>query len=152
MSDKTSDKTMRLAVLIDADNAQASLIGQILSKISSLGIPIVIRIYGDFTNPCNGSWKTCLQQHAIKPMQQYSYSKGKNSTDSALIIDAMDLLYSRKFDGFCLITSDSDFTSLAMRLREENLTIYGFGKQATPQAFKNSCHKFFTTESVKAKK
>ena len=107
------------------------------------------RIYGDFTAPASSSWKKVLQRYAIKPVQQFAYSTGKNATDSTLIIDAMDLLYTRKFDGFCLITSDSDFTGLAMRLREEGLTVLGFGEKKTPEAFRNACHKFVFTEVLR---
>lgn len=107
------------------------------------------RIYGDFTAPTSASWKKVLQKYAIKPVQQFAYTTGKNATDSTLIIDAMDLLYTRKFDGFCLITSDSDFTGLAMRLREEGLTVLGFGEKKTPEAFRNACHKFVFTEVLR---
>ena len=107
------------------------------------------RIYGDFTAPTSASWKKVLQKYAIKPVQQFAYTTGKNATDSTLIIDAMDLLYTRKFDGFCLITSDSDFTGLAMRLREEGLTVLGFGEKKTPDAFRNACHKFVFTEILR---
>ena len=107
------------------------------------------RIYGDFTLSTSSSWKKVLQRYAIKPVQQFAYTTGKNATDSTLIIDAMDLLYTRKFDGFCLITSDSDFTGLAMRLREEGLTVLGFGEKKTPEAFRNACHKFVFTEVLR---
>ncbi len=107
------------------------------------------RIYGDFTASSSSSWKKVLQRYAIKPVQQFAYTTGKNATDSTLIIDAMDLLYTRKFDGFCLITSDSDFTGLAMRLREEGLTVLGFGEKKTPDAFRNACHKFVFTEVLR---
>ncbi len=107
------------------------------------------RIYGDFTAPTSSSWKKVLQRYAIKPVQQFAYTTGKNATDSTLIIDAMDLLYTRKFDGFCLITSDSDFTGLAMRLREEGLTVFGFGEKKTPEAFRNACHRFVFTEVLR---
>ncbi len=107
------------------------------------------RIYGDFTAQTSSSWKKVLQRYAIKPVQQFAYTTGKNATDSTLIIDAMDLLYTRKFDGFCLITSDSDFTGLAMRLREEGLTVLGFGEKKTPEAFRNACHKFVFTEVLR---
>ncbi|WPL13661.1 NYN domain protein [Thiorhodovibrio litoralis] len=117
------EPTIRLAVLIDADNAQAAVIDGLLAEIARFGEATVKRIYGDFTSPTSSSWKKVLQQYAIKPVQQFAYTTGKNATDSTLIIDAMDLLYTRKFDGFCLITSDSDFTGLAMRIREEGLTV-----------------------------
>jgi hypothetical protein len=141
--------TLRLAVLIDADNAQAAVIEGLLAEIARFGEATVRRIYGDFTNQLNSSWKKVLQRYAIKPVQQFAYTTGKNATDSTLIIDAMDLLYTRKFDGFCLITSDSDFTGLAMRLREEGLMVLGFGEQKTPEAFRNACHKFVFTEVLR---
>jgi hypothetical protein len=138
-----------LAVLIDADNAQAAVIEGLLAEIARFGEATVKRIYGDFTAPTSSSWKKVLQRYAIKPVQQFAYTTGKNATDSTLIIDAMDLLYTRKFDGFCLITSDSDFTGLAMRLREEGLTVLGFGEKKTPEAFRNACHKFVFTEVLR---
>jgi hypothetical protein len=141
--------TVRLAVLIDADNAQSAVIEGLLAEIARFGEATVRRIYGDFTAPTSASWKKVLQQYAIKPMQQFAYTTGKNATDSMLIIDAMDLLYTRKFDGFCLVTSDSDFTGLAMRLREEGNQVLGFGEQKTPEAFRNACHKFVFTEVLR---
>ena len=131
---ESEEPTLRLAVLIDADNAQATVIEALLAEIARFGEATVKRIYGDFTASASSSWKKVLQKYAIKPVQQFAYTTGKNATDSALIIDAMDLLYTRKFDGFCLITSDSDFTGLAMRLREEGLTVLGFGEKKTPDA------------------
>ena len=146
---ESEDHSMRLAVLIDADNAQAAVIEGLLAEVARFGEATVKRIYGDFTSPHSSSWKKVLQKYAIKPVQQFAYTTGKNATDSTLIIDAMDLLYTRKFDGFCLVTSDSDFTGLAMRLREEGLYVFGFGEQKTPEAFKNSCHKFIFTEVLR---
>ncbi len=146
---ESEEPTLRLAVLIDADNAQAAVIEGLLAEIARFGEATVRRIYGDFTSQSSASWKKVLQRYAIKPVQQYAYTTGKNATDSALIIDAMDLLYTRRFDGFCLITSDSDFTGLAMRLREEGLTVLGFGEQKTPEAFRNACHKFLFTEVLR---
>lgn len=146
---EAEEPTLRLAVLIDADNAQAAVIEGLLAEIARFGEATVKRIYGDFTAPTSASWKKVLQQYAIKPIQQFAYTTGKNATDSTLIIDAMDLLYTRKFDGFCLITSDSDFTGLAMRLREEGLTVLGFGEKKTPDAFRNACHKFIFTEFLR---
>jgi len=146
---EAEEPTLRLAVLIDADNAQAAVIEGLLAEIARFGEATVKRIYGDFTSPASASWKKILQKYAIKPVQQFAYTTGKNATDSALIIDAMDLLYTRKFDGFCLITSDSDFTGLAMRLREEGLTVLGFGEKKTPEAFRNACHKFLFTEILR---
>jgi hypothetical protein len=148
---ESEEPTLRLAVLIDADNAQAAVIEGLLAEIARFGEATVKRIYGDFTTTASGSWKKVLQQYAIKPVQQFAYTVGKNATDSTLIIDAMDLLYTRKFDGFCLVTSDSDFTGLAMRLREEGLTVFGFGEQKTPMAFRNACHKFLFTEVLRQK-
>lgn len=147
---ETEEPTLRLAVLIDADNAQATVIEGLLAEIARFGEATVRRIYGDFTSTASSSWKKVLQRYAIKPVQQFAYSTGKNATDSTLIIDAMDLLYTRKFDGFCLITSDSDFTGLAMRLREEGLTVFGFGEKKTPEAFRNACHKFLFTEVIRS--
>jgi hypothetical protein len=146
---ESEEPTLRLAVLIDADNAQAAVIEGLLAEIARFGEATVRRIYGDFTASTSSSWKKVLQRYAIKPVQQFAYSTGKNATDSTLIIDAMDLLYSRKFDGFCLITSDSDFTGLAMRLREEGLMVLGFGEKKTPEAFRNACHKFVFTEVLR---
>jgi NYN domain/OST-HTH/LOTUS domain len=146
---ESEEPTLRLAVLIDADNAQATVIEGLLAEIATFGEATVKRIYGDFTAPTSSSWKKVLQRYAIKPVQQFTYTTGKNATDSTLIIDAMDLLYTRKFDGFCLITSDSDFTGLAMRLREEGLTVLGFGEKKTPEAFRNACHKFVFTEVLR---
>lgn len=143
------EQSLKLAVLIDADNAQAAVIEELLAEIATFGEATVKRIYGDFTASTSSSWKKVLQQYAIKPVQQFAYSTGKNATDSTLIIDAMDLLYTRKFDGFCLITSDSDFTGLAMRLREEGLMVFGFGEKKTPDAFRNACHKFIFTEVLR---
>ncbi len=146
---ESEDPSMRLAVLIDADNAQAAVIEGLLAEVARFGEATVKRIYGDFTSSHSSSWKKVLQKYAIKPVQQFAYTTGKNATDSTLIIDAMDLLYTRKFDGFCLVTSDSDFTGLAMRLREEGIIVFGFGEQKTPDAFKNSCHKFIFTEVLR---
>lgn len=141
---------MRLAVLIDADNAQAAVIESLLTEVAGIGEAVVKRIYGDFTSPHSAAWKKVLQRHAIKPVQQFAYTTGKNATDSTLIIDAMDLLYTRSFDGFCLVTSDSDFTGLAMRIREEGLQVLGFGESKTPEAFRNACHRFVLTEILRA--
>ncbi len=146
---ESEEPTLRLAVLIDADNAQAAVIEGILAEVARFGEATVKRIYGDFTSPHSSSWKKVLQKYAIKPVQQFAYTTGKNSTDSTLIIDAMDLLYTRRFDGFCLVTSDSDFTGLATRIREEGLTVLGFGEQKTPDAFRNACHKFVLTELLR---
>lgn len=146
---ETDDTHLRLAVLIDADNAQATVIEALLAEVARLGDATVRRIYGDFTAPTSASWKKVLQRNAIKPVQQFAYSTGKNSTDSTLIIDAMDLLYTGNFDGFALVTSDSDFTGLAMRLREEGLMVFGFGEKKTPEAFRNACHRFVFVEVLR---
>jgi len=146
---ESEDPSQRLAILIDADNAQAAVIEGLMAEIAKYGEAIVKRIYGDFTSPQSAPWKKVLQKYAIKPMQQFAYTTGKNATDSMLIIDAMDLLYTRKFDGFCLVSSDSDFTGLATRLREEGLVVYGFGERKTPEAFRNACQKFVFTEVLR---
>jgi uncharacterized LabA/DUF88 family protein len=146
---ESEEPAQKLAVLIDADNAQASIIEALLTEIANYGEATVKRIYGDFTAPTSAQWKKELHKHAIKPVQQFAYTTGKNATDSTLIIDAMDLLYTRRFDGFCLVSSDSDFTGLALRLREEGLMVFGFGEQKTPEPFRNACHKFVFTEVLR---
>ena len=137
---------LRLAVLIDADNARASIIDALIEEITELGVSSIKRIYGDWTQPNLNSWKEILQQHAIQPIQQFRNTVGKNATDSAMIIDAMDLLYSAQLDGFCIVSSDSDFTRLASRIRESGKLAYGFGEKKTPSAFIKSCDRFFFTE------
>jgi uncharacterized LabA/DUF88 family protein len=137
--------------LIDADNAQASIVEGLLSEIAKYGTANVKRIYGDWTLPRLKGWKDILLQYSIQPIQQFGYTTGKNATDSALIIDAMDLLYSGKFDGFCIISSDSDFTKLASRIREAGLFVYGFGEKKTPKAFVSACDKFIFTEVLRSK-
>lgn len=139
----------KLAVLIDADNAQPSVIENLLAEIAKYGTANVKRIYGDWTQPQLKSWKEILLNHSIQPIQQFGYTKGKNATDSALIIDAMDLLYTQEFDGFCLISSDSDFTKLAARIRESGLVVYGFGERKTPEPFVAACDKFIYTEVLR---
>jgi uncharacterized LabA/DUF88 family protein len=141
----------KLAVLIDADNAQPSIVEGLLAEIAGYGSANVKRIYGDWTLPALKGWKEVLLQFSIHPVQQFGYTSGKNATDSALIIDAMDLLYSGKFDGFCIVSSDSDFTRLAMRIREAGLLVYGFGEKKTPTAFVAACDKFIFTEVLRAK-
>jgi uncharacterized LabA/DUF88 family protein len=142
---------VKLAVLIDADNAQPSIVDGLLSEIAKYGTANVKRIYGDWTRPGLKGWKEVLLQYSIQPMQQFGYTSGKNATDSALIIDAMDLLYTSKFDGFCIVSSDSDFTKLASRIRETGLFVYGFGEKKTPKAFVSACDKFIFTEVLRAK-
>jgi hypothetical protein len=144
------DGQRRLAVLIDADNAQASVIEGLLAEVAKYGLASVKRIYGDFTSQQLGQWKKVLLKHSISSVQQFAYTVGKNATDSSLIIDAMDLMYTGRFDGMCLVTSDSDFTRLAQRLREEGLTVYGFGERKTPDAFVQACDKFVYTEVLRA--
>jgi uncharacterized LabA/DUF88 family protein len=145
----SNGETDRLAVLIDADNAMASVIDELLKEISKYGTPTVKRAYGDWTTTSLKSWKAVLHKNAIQPEQQFSYTSGKNSTDSALIIDAMDLLYSKNFEGFCIVSSDSDFTRLATRIRQDGLTVYGFGEQKTPEPFVAACDKFVYLEVLK---
>jgi len=144
-----SNAQKRLAVLIDADNAPAAIIEGLFEEIAKYGVASVKRIYGDWTGPQLGGWKKVLLDHSIQPIQQFAYTKGKNATDSSLIIDAMDLLYTRRFDGFCLVSSDSDFTRLASRLREEGLTVYGFGEEKTPKPFVAACDKFVYIELLR---
>lgn len=138
----------RFALLIDADNAQATAIDAILIEAARYGDVTSRRCYGDWTDNRLIKWKEVLNKHAIQPIQQFAYTVGKNATDSALIIDAMDLLYTGKFNGFFLVSSDSDFTKLATRLREAGLEVIGIGKQNTPEAFRSACHKFIFTETI----
>ncbi|HMM02445.1 MAG: NYN domain-containing protein [Prevotella sp.] len=137
---------MKLAVLIDADNIPYSNIKGMLDEITKFGIPTIKRIYGDWTKPSVSGWKQPLLEHAITPIQQYSYTTGKNATDSAMIIDAMDILHSDKVDGFCLVSSDSDFTRLAVRLRESGMFVLGLGEKKTPNPFIVACDKFIYIE------
>lgn len=131
-----------LAVLVDADNVSPSRIGAVLTEVAQYGTASVKRIYGDWTKPNLRAWKDAASTHVIQPMQQFDNTTGKNATDSALIIDAMDLLYTGRFRGFCIVSSDSDFTRLASRIREEGVTVYGFGERKTPEAFRNACDRF----------
>jgi uncharacterized LabA/DUF88 family protein len=139
----------KLAVLIDADNTQPGIIEGLLDEVAKYGIASVKRIYGDWTSTNLRSWKDRLLEYAIQPIQQFAYTVGKNATDSAMIIDAMDLLYTEKLDGFCIVSSDSDFTRLAARLRESGRIVYGFGEKKTPRAFVSVCDKFIYTEILK---
>jgi uncharacterized LabA/DUF88 family protein len=139
----------KLAVLIDADNTQPAIIEGLLDEVAKYGVASVKRIYGDWTSTNLRQWKERLLEFAIQPIQQFSYTTGKNATDSAMIIDAMDLLYSEKLDGFCIVSSDSDFTRLAARIRESGRTVYGFGEKKTPRAFVTVCDKFIYTEILK---
>jgi uncharacterized LabA/DUF88 family protein len=142
----------KLAVLIDADNVPYSNVKEMLEEIAKNGTPTIKRIYADWTKPTVSGWKNILLENAITPIQQYSYTTGKNSSDSALIIDAMDILYSGKVDGFCIVSSDSDFTRLATRLREAGMKVIGFGEKKTPQPFIAACNKFIYIEILKAEK
>lgn len=141
---------LKLAVLIDADNIPYSNIKGMLNEIAKLGTPTIKRIYGDWTKPTVSGWKPALLEHAITPIQQYSYTTGKNATDSAMIIDAMDILHSEKVDGFCLVSSDSDFTRLATRLRESGMMVIGIGEKKTPNPFIVACDKFIYIEIIGA--
>jgi len=139
---------LNLAVLIDADNIPYSNIKGMLDEIAKLGVPTIKRIYGDWTKPTVSGWKPALLEHAITPIQQYSYTSGKNATDSAMIIDAMDILHSEKVEGFCLVSSDSDFTRLATRLRESGMLVIGIGEKKTPNPFIVACDKFIYIEII----
>ena len=145
-----SDAT-RLAVLIDSDNTTASLTTELLDEIAKYGTPTIKRAYGDWTTPNLGGWKEELLRHAIQPVQQFAYTRGKNSTDSALIIDAMDLLYAGNLEGFVIVSSDSDFTRLATRLRESGMTVYGLGRRNTPTAFVAACDRFIYLDLLSEK-
>jgi len=135
-----------LAILIDADNASAAIVQGLMAEVAKFGVATVRRVYGDWTTPNLGPWKAVLLDHSIQPMQQFRYTVGKNATDSAMIIDAMDLLYAGNLDGFCIVSSDSDFTRLASRLRESGKRVYGFGEKKTPRPFVAACDRFIYTE------
>lgn len=141
-------QTKKLAVLIDADNSSVSSIGLILEEIAKYGIASVKRVYGDWSSESLNKWRNILLPHAITPVQQFAYTTGKDATDMGLIIDAMDLLYSGALDGFCIISSDSDFTPLASRIRESGLVVYGVGRKQTPEAFRKACDKFIYVENL----
>jgi len=143
-------KDLRLAVLIDADNVPRNSMKAIMEEAAIYGTPTIKRIYGDWTSPNVGAWKGVLLENAVTPIQQYSYTTGKNSTDSAMIIDAMDILYEGKTDGFCIVSSDSDFTRLAIRLREAGMKVIGMGEQKTPVSFRVACDKFIYIEVIRA--
>src|SRR5690606_25556496 len=142
----TETRSLRLALLIDADNSNPARLPLLLAEITKYGTASVRRAYGNWTSGHLGGWKSMLLDHSIQPIQQFNYTTGKNATDSALIIDAMDLLYSGRLDGFCIASSDSDFTRLAARIREQGLVVYGFGERKTPQPFVAACDKFIYTE------
>ena len=141
----------RIAVLIDGDNAQPSLIEKILAEASKYGSVTIRRNYGDWTTSNMNGWKDTLQTYAVQPIQQFRYTVGKNATDSAMIIDAMDILYSASVDGFCLVSSDSDYTRLATRIREKAFFVMGIGQKKTPRAFVNACDVFVYTENLMPK-
>ena len=141
-------RSPRLAVLIDADNASAKIADGLFEEIAKIGEASVRRIYGDFSSARSKGWADILSKHAIIPQQQFAYTTGKNASDITLVIDAMDLLHSGRFDGFCLVSSDSDFTRLAARIREQGVDVYGFGEQKTPESFRQACRRFVYTENL----
>ena len=141
---------LKLAVIIDADNVPSGNVKGLMEEIAKYGVPTFKRIYGDWTKPNLAGWKSILLENAITPIQQYGYTSGKNSTDSAMIIDAMDILYTERVDGFCIVSSDSDFTRLAIRLRESGMKVFGFGEQKTPNPFIVACDKFIYLEILKS--
>lgn len=143
-------KSKKLAVLIDADNSSLNSIQFVLEEVAKYGIASVKRVYGDWSTDTLKNWRDILLAHAITPVQQFAYTKGKDATDMILIIDAMDLLYSNALDGFCIVSSDSDFTPLASRIRESGLTVFGFGRNKTPEAFVKACDKFIYVENLEA--
>jgi len=145
------ESTAKLAVLIDADNTQPTLAEALLAEVAKYGTAHVKRAYGDWTGTQLKGWKEQLLEQSIQPIQQFGYTRGKNATDSAMIIDAMDLLYSGRFDGFCIVSSDSDFTRLAGRIRESGLTVYGFGEKKTPAPFVAACDKFVYSEILRGR-
>ena len=146
----SEERDLRLAVLIDADNAPRSALGDVMAEVAVYGTPTIKRIYGDWTTPNLASWKPLLLENAITPVKQYGYTTGKNSTDSAMIIDAMDILYTGQVDGFVLVSSDSDFTRLAIRLREAGKKVYGMGEKKTPNPFIVACDKFVSIEVIRS--
>ena len=143
-----NDRLKRLAVLIDADNTSSKIADGLFEEIARLGEASVRRIYGDFSSPRSKGWTETLTRHAIIPQQQFAYTTGKNASDITLVIDAMDLLLSGRFDGFCLVSSDSDFTRLASRIREQGVDVFGFGEQKTPESFRQACRRFIYTENI----
>jgi uncharacterized LabA/DUF88 family protein len=142
------DRSDRLAVLIDADNASSQIADGLFEEIAKIGEASVRRIYGNFASQRLKGWADVLSKHAIIPHQQFAYTSGKNASDITLVIDAMDLLHSGRFDGFCLVSSDSDFTRLAARIREQGVDVYGFGAQKTPESFRQACRRFIYTENL----
>ncbi|MDH6253382.1 uncharacterized LabA/DUF88 family protein [Chryseobacterium sp. H1D6B] len=146
-----SEKKFNIAILIDGDNAQPKLLKETIEEVSKYGKATIRRIYGDWTSQTMNSWKNLINQHSINPIQKFSYTTGKNSTDGALIIDAMDILHSKNVEGFCIVSSDSDYTGLAKRIREEGLFVMGIGEKKTPQSFVQSCDIFTYTENITPK-
>ncbi|MCX8997925.1 NYN domain-containing protein [Rhizobiaceae bacterium BDR2-2] len=144
----SEQRSPRLAVLIDADNTSAKIADGLFEEVAKIGEASVRRIYGDFSGSRSKSWADILAKHAIIPQQQFAYTTGKNASDITLVIDAMDLLHSGRFDGFCLVSSDSDFTRLAARIREQGVDVFGFGEQKTPESFRQACRRFFYTENL----
>ena len=144
----SESRSPRLAVLIDADNASARIVDGLFEEIAKIGEASVRRIYGDFSSSRSRAWADVLAKHAIIPQQQFAYTTGKNASDITLVIDAMDLLHSGRFDGFCLVSSDSDFTRLAARIREQGIDVFGFGEQKTPESFRQACRRFIYTENL----
>lgn len=142
------DGTRKLAVLIDADNTSPKVADAVFAEVATIGEASLRRIYGDFSKGQLAGWEKILARHAILPTQQFAYTTGKNSTDITLVIDAMDLLHSGRFDGFCLVSSDSDFTRLAARIREQGIDVYGIGQQKTPESFRQACTRFIFTENL----
>ena len=145
------DKDLKIAVLIDGDNIPSAYVKEMMEEIAKYGNPTIKRIYGDWTKPNLSKWKNLLLENAITPIQQYGYTTGKNATDSAMIIDAMDILYSEKVNGFCLVSSDSDFTRLATRLREAGMNVIGIGEKKTPEPFIVACDRFIYIEILKSR-
>ena len=145
------DNKFNIAILIDGDNAQAKLLKETIEEVSKYGKATIRRIYGDWTSQTMNSWKTLINQHSINPIQKFSYTSGKNSTDGALIIDAMDILHGKNVEGFCIVSSDSDYTGLAKRIREEGLFVMGIGEKKTPESFVQSCDIFTFTENIQPK-
>lgn len=143
-----AQRSPRLAVLIDADNASARIADGLFEEIAKIGEASVRRIYGDFSSSRSKGWTEVLSKHAIIPQQQFAYTIGKNASDITLVIDAMDLLHSGRFDGFCLVSTDSDFTRLAARIREQGVDVFGFGEQKTPESFRQACRRFIYTENL----
>jgi len=144
------EKGATLAILIDGDNASPKIVVGLFAEIAKYGVASVRRVYGDWTKPQLTRWKDCLLEHSIQPIQQFAYTTGKNATDGAMIIDAMDLLNTGRFDGFCIVSSDSDFTRLAARIREQGVTVYGFGERKTPRPFVTACDKFVYFDVLQA--